>query len=173
MALRTEPPTGAAHFRGIRHAREVRADVDRVRDEKGEGRDGDQRLGKFETQRSRKSATGDHADARAHELHAPHERPGDERRPKQRRAVLRTGYRVSRDAGRIIIRRAGDQAGTQLAEKSRDGVFRSRFFVAVKGVRGECAAFIFQRIERRYSRGPLLLKAITAAFAFIGRSSPS
>src|SRR6478735_2380504 len=55
---------------------------------------------------------------RAHELDARHERPSDERRPKQRRAVLRTGYRVSRDARRIVIRRAGDQAGTQLAKKS-------------------------------------------------------
>ena len=88
------------HFRGIRHAREIRADVDRVRDEKGEGCDDDQWLGKFETQCSRKPAARDHPDACTHELDAPHERPSDERRPKQRRAVLRTGYRVSHDARR-------------------------------------------------------------------------
>ena len=125
---RTKTIQAGEHFGGIRHAREVRVDVDRVRDEKGEGRDDDQPFGEFEAQRSRKSAAGDHPDARAHELHATHERPGDERGPKQRRAVLRTGHRVSRDAGRIIIRCAGDQAGAELAEKSRDGVFRFRFF---------------------------------------------
>jgi hypothetical protein len=68
--------------------------------------------------------------------------------------MLRTGYRVSRDARRIIIRRAGDQAGTELAEKSRDGVFRSRFFGRSRRKDGMWS-FHFSTLLIPYSRGAI------------------
>ncbi len=58
----------------------------------------------------------DEADARAHELHGDHEGERKERRPEQSEPVRGSGLRVGRDAGRIVVRRSGNQPRPQARE---------------------------------------------------------
>jgi hypothetical protein len=60
-------------------------------------------------------------------LHGGHEWPGDERRPQHRGAHLRTGNRIGRDAGRIVIGRSGDYSRPENGEKSPNDPFFALF----------------------------------------------
>ena len=67
---------------------------------------------------------GDPADLRADELNRDHERRGQEDRPQQSVAELRAGLRIGGDARRIVVGRAGDQAGTEPLQQHRSGLRR-------------------------------------------------
>jgi hypothetical protein len=77
------------HLGRVGHAGKVRADIDRVRSQKRERCEDDNRARKLATKRRAQALAGNQADARAHELHRRHQRPGDERRPEKRSAKLR------------------------------------------------------------------------------------
>ena len=64
----------------------------------------------------RQSMTGDATDTRAHDLDADHQWRRKQHAPKHAVAVLCAGLRIGGDALRIVVRRAGDQAGAELFE---------------------------------------------------------
>ena len=66
----------------------------------------------------RQSAAGDVADARADDLDRRHQRQREHDGPQHREAELRAGLRVGGDAARIVVGRAGDQAGSELPQAS-------------------------------------------------------
>jgi hypothetical protein len=95
---------------------------------------------------------GGHANARAHELHGGHQRPGDESSPEKRRPHLRAGDRVSRDTGRIVICRAGYQPGT---ESRKEAAGDARPMSILRNDREVCGAHVDdERLAKaRYSVG--------------------
>jgi hypothetical protein len=106
------------HLRGIRHPAQIRSDVDGVGNEQRARDNRDDRARKFVMKRAGQTATGHHSDSGAHELHCGHQRPGDQRRPKQRRAERRASARISGDAGRIVIGRTGDNTGPEFGKET-------------------------------------------------------
>ena len=105
--------TAAEHLRRVAHAGEIGRDVDRVGDQQRQREQRDQPAWKFLAQRAGEADSGDHADARAHHLHAAHQRPCQESRPQHAGAELRTCDRIRRDAGWIVIRGARRDAGPE------------------------------------------------------------
>jgi hypothetical protein len=63
----------------------------------------------------RKAATRNAAEASADLLHRHHERQGQQDRPAKRVAKCRAGLRIRYNAGRIVVRRPGDQSGAEFA----------------------------------------------------------
>jgi hypothetical protein len=61
---------------------------------------------------------GDAADSRAHQLNREHERRREQDGPEQAIAEARPRLRVSGDAGRVVVRRAGDEAGSQKPQRA-------------------------------------------------------
>ena len=59
----------------------------------------------------------DASDARRHHLDAHHERRREEHSPQEPEAELRAGLGVGRDAGRIVVRGAGDETWAQALEQ--------------------------------------------------------
>ena len=82
------------------------------------------------TQDTGETATGDNTDASAHLLHRNHEREADGNQPKQTVAKLGTGDAVGSDSRRIVVRRAGDESGSQFAPP-RKGVSSSLRFSSI------------------------------------------
>ena len=103
---------------GIRHAGEVGSDVHGIRAKERERRDEEYRSGKAMAQRICQAASGHHADPGAHHLHRGHQRPGDDRCPQEPAAELRAGDGVRRDTGRIVVRGARDDPGSECVPES-------------------------------------------------------
>ncbi len=72
---------------------------------------------------------GDPPDARRDDLDADHERGREQHRPEQPVAVLRAGLRVRRDAARVVVRGAGDEARPEALEQ-RDSFLFARLHAA-------------------------------------------
>ena len=66
---------------------------------------------------SRQALPGHLADAGAHHLHSGHQRPGNERGPQQLGPKLRASNGIGGDAGGIIIRGPGNDAGTDRSQQ--------------------------------------------------------
>ena len=71
------------------------------------------------------AAPGHHPDARTHRLYGDHERPGEERRPEQGGAELRTGDGIRRDARWIVVRGTRDYSR---AEALPEGCYPGRWW---------------------------------------------
>src|SRR5205814_10559937 len=103
-------------FRRIRHGIEIGADIDRIGGEK----EHDDRLQYpvriMATQVAGDAVPGGSPDSRADFLDRHHERKCEQHGPADGEPELRTGLAVSADAGRIIIRCAGNESGTEPAE---------------------------------------------------------
>ena len=78
------------HSRRVSHTGKVGADIDSVGGKQRDRAGKEQPWRKFLSQCAGKATTSNHPDPRAHKLHATHQGPGDERRPKQGGAELRT-----------------------------------------------------------------------------------
>jgi hypothetical protein len=63
------------------------------------------------------AAAGDHADLGADELDRPHHREGEQRGPERRESERRSSLRIRADARRIVVRRASDEAGSELRQE--------------------------------------------------------
>src|SRR5437899_135971 len=64
---------------------------------------------------------GHAADARTDDLDADHERQGEQYRPQHAVTELRARLRIARDAARIVVRGAGDEAWPQLLQQRQPG----------------------------------------------------
>jgi len=79
---------------------------------------------------------GHAADARAHDLDADHERQREQHRPQHAVAELRARLGIGRDAARIVVRGAGDEARPQLLQQRQS-------HRALSGAGSGCEFFLF------------------------------
>jgi hypothetical protein len=110
------------HFRTIGHAGEIGANVDRIRSEECNRHARHDPFRELLPERSAQPCARHHSDARTHHLHRRHQRPGEARGPKHGGAKLRSRHRVSGNAGRIVIGRAGDKAGTETGKETNNRI---------------------------------------------------
>jgi hypothetical protein len=66
------------------------------------------------------AATGNHAQPGAHDLHCRHHRKRKQSGPQRSEAKGSAGNRVRRDARRVIIGRAGDEARSEVREEAAE-----------------------------------------------------
>ena len=100
----------------LRHRGDVGGDVEGVRDDQQSDQRQHQPARRHLHHVGSEALAGDPPDQRAHELDRDHERDGEEDRPQQPVAELRAGLRIGRDAGWIVVGRAGDQARARATE---------------------------------------------------------
>ena len=110
---------------GVRHGAEVGGDVDGVGDEQQRHHHMEQPRRIMPARIARNAVPGDAADARGDFLDRRHQRKRQQHGPADAVAELRAGLAVGADARRIVVGRAGDQAGAErlqrIAEAKRPG----------------------------------------------------
>lgn len=103
----------------IPHGPEIRADIDDVRDEQ-ERDDARQQPGRVVFAKvGRAPAPGGASDPRADFLDRGHQRVAEEYRPDDAEPELGVGLGIGRNAARIVVGCAGDQAGTEHIQQAR------------------------------------------------------
>ena len=70
---------------------------------------------------AREALAGHPPDVRADQLHRAHQGIGEDHGPEQPKAELRASLRISGDPARIVVGRAGDQAGDLVVRGERRG----------------------------------------------------
>ena len=105
----------------VRHGAEVGADIDRVGDEQQRHDDLQQPVRIVPAEIAGDAMPRGAAEAGADLLDRHHQRIGQQHGPADAEAELRTGLAVGADAGRIVVRRAGDQPWPENADKAPDG----------------------------------------------------
>jgi len=103
------------------HCRDVGGDVDRVGNDEHRDDHVQHRPRKLAADIGRKAVPCDTANPRTHHLNSDHQRIGQHDGPSKLVAELRTGLRVRRDAARIIVGSAGNEAGSELAQPAAGG----------------------------------------------------
>ena len=93
------------------HGAEIGADIDRVGDDEEPDQQIQQGRWVVAAHVSSKTPPRHPADLRADHLNRAHQRIGQKQRPTEAVAELRAGLGIGRDAARVIVRSAGDQAG--------------------------------------------------------------
>ena len=106
----------------VRHAREIRRDVEDVGDQQQQTGAVEKRTRIVPANRAGEATTGHEADPRADELHGRHQRKRGRRRPEHPEAERGAGHGVGRDAARIVVRRAGDEPGPEEPEVADEGI---------------------------------------------------
>ena len=127
----------------VRHGAEVGADIDRVGDEQQRHDDLQQPVRIVPAEIAGDAMPRGAAEAGADFLDRHHQRIGQQHRPADAETELRTGLAVGADAGRIVVRRAGDQPWPENADKAPDGTGFDRaypVFLAVLSCRPSFAA---------------------------------
>ena len=112
---------------GGAHRGEVGADIDGIGDKQQEHDHADQRARQHARHVRREPFAGDPADPRADGLDRRHQRIGQRDGPHQVEAELRPHLGMGRDAARIVVRRAGDEARPEAAEPRCRRTDPSRF----------------------------------------------
>ena len=113
----------ARHHRGrIRHAAEIRGDVDHIGDDQQGASRPEHPRGIAAPDDARETSAGRQAEACAHQLNRGHERKREQRRPQRQVAEGGAGDGVCGDAGRVVVGGAGDQARAEVCEESPEFV---------------------------------------------------
>ena len=109
----------AQQLRGRAHRADVGPDVDGVGDHQQahEKEEDPARISALQV--CREPVAGHPADARGDFLDRRHQRVGQRHRPQQPDAELRSCLRIRRDAARVVVGRAGDDAGAEDAQPSQ------------------------------------------------------
>ena len=105
--------------RRVGHGTQVGADIDRVGDEQQPDEKESQPGGVMAAKVAGEPVAGGAADPRADHLHGRHQRVGEDHRPAEAVAELRTGLAVGRDATGIVVGCAGDQARSEDVFKAK------------------------------------------------------
>ena len=108
------------HLSDLRHATEVRPDIDDVRDDEQTARSPEDAPRIAMADGTRQSPARHEAEAGAHQLDRRHQGKGKEGGPEGGIAKSRTRDGVGGDAGGIVVRRPGDQTGAEHGEKLSD-----------------------------------------------------
>ena len=122
----------------VRHGAEIGGDVDGVGDEQQRHHDVEQRGRIVPADIAGDAVPGDAADPRGDFLDRRHQRKGQQHGPADAVAELRAGLAVGADPRRIVVGRAGDQAGPErlcgIAEAKRLMRFGLRRRLLVAGI---------------------------------------
>ena len=108
----------------LAHGRNVRRNIDGVGDQQQTHQSVEDRQGEYGLDVGGQSLAGDVPQARAHHLNAHHQRIGEQYRPEHVVAELGAGLAVGRDAARVVIGSARDEAWAQLLDP---GIVRNAF----------------------------------------------
>ena len=114
------------HPGGLRHAAEIRRNVDHVGDDQQQAGSPQHPARIAPPDHAGETEASDNAEPGAHQLHGGHERERHDRRPQRQVAEAGAGHRVGRNARRVVVRRAGDQAGSQFREEMPEGALVAR-----------------------------------------------
>ena len=115
-------------LRGLRHAAEIRADVDDVGDNQNRAGAPQHPTRIIIPHRGSQPAPGDHREPRAHQLDRHHQRKRQQRDPQRGVAVGCSGDGIGGDSRRIIVGCSGDQSGAQDREEFLRGPGYVSFF---------------------------------------------
>jgi len=119
--------TAHHQLQALTHGRHIGSDVDGIGDQQHDHQRVQHRRGEVLSDIVGQAAPGDASQASADDLDRDHQRIGENDGPAQLVSELRACLGIRRDAARVVVRRAGDQARAELAQlRSELGHSQSR-----------------------------------------------